>query len=167
LERFMSTIILGVDIGLGGAIALLTETGELVDAFDMPVLADGPAKRRTVNPALFAELVFKAHASRAFVEHVGPRPGEGAVGAFAFGRCRGLVEGVMGAAGIPATHIAPAAWKRAVGLPPGRDGAKDAARSEAIRRWPGKAGLFARKRDDGRADAALIALAGLMCERGK
>jgi hypothetical protein len=42
-----------------------------------------------------------------------------------------------------------------------RNRAKDAARSEAIRRWPSKAGLFARKMDDGRAEAALIAVAGL------
>jgi hypothetical protein len=52
-------------------------------------------------------------------------------------------------------------WKRAVGIPPGKDGAKDAARSEAIRRWPQKADLFARVKDDGRAEAALIAVAGI------
>lgn len=51
-----------------------------------------------------------------------------------------------------------------VGIPPGKDGAKDAARSEAIRRWPDKASLFARKSDDGRAEAALIAVAGLTNE---
>jgi hypothetical protein len=39
---------------------------------------------------------------------------------------------------------------------------KDAARSEAIRRWPNHAGLFARVKDDGRAEAALIAVAGLL-----
>jgi hypothetical protein len=38
---------------------------------------------------------------------------------------------------------------------------KDAARSEVIRRWPDKAELFARVKDDGRAEAALIALAGI------
>jgi hypothetical protein len=47
-------------------------------------------------------------------------------------------------------------------MPPGRD--KDAARAEAIRRWPGQAGLFARKKDDGLAEAALIAVAGMMRE---
>ncbi|MGO9773700.1 MAG: hypothetical protein ACLPSW_29975 [Roseiarcus sp.] len=59
---------------------------------------------------------------------------------------------------------APGAWKRAVGIAPGKDRAKDAARTKAIRRWPAKAPLFARKRDDGRAEAALIAVAGLMRE---
>ena len=35
-----------------------------------------------------------------FVEHVSARPGEGAVGAFAFGRSRGVIEGVLAAAGV-------------------------------------------------------------------
>jgi crossover junction endodeoxyribonuclease RuvC len=55
----------------------------------------------------------------------------------------------------------PPVWKRAVGIGPGKAGAKDMARSEAIRRWPDMAGLFARAKDDGRAEAALIAVAGL------
>ena len=41
---------------------------------------------------------------------------------------------------------------------------KDAARSEAIRRRPAKADLFARLKDDGRAEAALIAIAGMQRE---
>jgi crossover junction endodeoxyribonuclease RuvC len=128
--------ILAIDIGARGAIAFLTPEGQLIDVFDLPVLNDGPAGRRAVNAPLLAEIVFKSHAAQAFIEFVGARPGEGAVGAFAFGRSRGIVEGVLGAAGIPATHISPAAWKRAVGIPPGREGAKDRARAEAIRRWP-------------------------------
>ena len=159
-------VILGIDIGASGAIALLTPTGELVDVFDMPCLADGPGGRRAVSAPLLAEIIFKSHASKAFVEFVGARPGEGAVGAFSFGRSRGVVEGVLGAACVPAAHMAPAAWKRAVGLPAGREGAKDAARAEAIRRWPAKAALFALKKHDGRADASLIAIAGLKREGG-
>ena len=158
------SVILGIDIGACGAIATLTPEGELLEIFDMPVLNDGPSGRRAVNPPLLAEIVFKSHASKAYVELVGARPGEGAVGAFAFGRSRGVVEGVLGACAVAAAHIAPASWKRAVGLPAGRQGAKDAARSEAIKRWPAKAALFARVKDDGRAEAALIAVAGLMRE---
>ena len=51
-----------------------------------------------------------------------------------------------------------------MGIPPGREGAKDAARAEAIRRWPNNAALFARVKDDGRAEAALIAVAGIKRE---
>jgi crossover junction endodeoxyribonuclease RuvC len=154
--------ILAIDIGVQGAIAFLTPERQLIDIFDMPVLNDGPAGRRAVNAPLRAEIVFKSHAVEAFIEFVGARPGEGAVGAFAFGRSRAVVEGVLGAAGIPAQHIAPAAWKRAVGIKPGKEGAKDAARAEAIRRWPSHASLFARVKDYGRAEAALIGVAGLL-----
>jgi crossover junction endodeoxyribonuclease RuvC len=161
------SLIVGVDIGSRGAIAVLAlraSLPELLDVFDMPCLNDGPAGRRAVNPALFAEIIAKTHPSKAYIELVGARPGEGAVGAFAFGRSRGVVEGVLGALCVPATHISPVAWKRAVGLPAGRDGAKDAARSLAIARWPAHAARFAKVKDDGRAEAALIGLAGLMRE---
>jgi len=159
----MSKTVLGIDIGACGAIAVLSGAGELIDVFDMPVLQDGPKGRRSVNPPLLASLIFKSHADHAFVEFVGARPGEGAVGAFAFGRSRGVIEGVLGAAGIPVTFIAPASWKRAVGL---SLASKDAARAEAIRRWPGHADLFARIKDDGRAEACLTAIAGMMRQGG-
>ena len=154
-------MILGVDIGVQGALALITPAGELIDVWDMPCLEDGPKHRRTVNAPLLAELVYKSHATEAYVEHVGPRPMEGAVGAFAFGDSKGVVRGVLAAAAISTVFITPPVWKRAVGIPPGKD-MKDMARSEAIRRWPGQAGQFKRQCDDGRAEAALIAVAGLI-----
>jgi crossover junction endodeoxyribonuclease RuvC len=161
-------VFLGIDIGSRGAISTLGRVSvsrvALLAVDDMPCLCDGPAGRRAVNPALLSELIARSHASRAYVEFVGARPGEGASGAFAFGRSRGVVEGVLGALGVSVTFITPASWKRAVGIPAGREGAKDAARSEAIRRWPDKAPLFARVKDDGRAEAALIALAGMLRE---
>ena len=88
-------IILALDLGVTGAGVILHD-GVPVDFFDMPCLNDGPAGRRSINAALLAELVLKSHASGAFVEAVGPRPGEGAVGAFAFGRAKGLTEGFPG-----------------------------------------------------------------------
>jgi hypothetical protein len=157
---------IGCDIGTHGGFAKMDEAGGLREVIDMPILRDGPKNRPAVNAALLAEIVWKWQASEAFVEYVGARPGEGAVGAFAFGRSRGVVEGVLGACGVPVTFLTPPVWKRAVGIAPGKEGAKDAARSEAIRRWPGQAALFARVKDDGRAEAALIAVAGLMRKGG-
>lgn len=154
-------MIVGIDIGAAGALALISPEGELVEVADMPILRDGPKGRPTVNGPLLAELLRRWGPDCAFVEFVGSRPGEGPAGAFAFGRSRGMVEGALATLGIPATMLTPPTWKRAVGIPPGRDGAKDAARSEAIRRWPRHAGVFARVKDDGRAEAALIAVAGM------
>ena len=153
-------MILGVDVGVRGALALLTTGGVLQDVWDMPCLLDGPKHRRTVNAPLLAEIIYKSHAIKAYVERVGPRPMEGAVGAFAFGRAAGVVAGILAAASIPAIYLTPPQWKRAAGVPPGKD-MKDMARSIAIQRWPDKAGLFKRKCDDGRADSCLIALAGI------
>src|SRR4051794_37413667 len=68
-----------VDIGATGALALLDDSGELMVVEDMPVLADGPAGRRTVNSALLAETIRRWQPARAWIEFVGARPGEGAV----------------------------------------------------------------------------------------
>jgi crossover junction endodeoxyribonuclease RuvC len=161
----IASTILGHRHGSLGAIGILTEEGGLVTTIDMRCLNDGPAGRRAVNGPLLAEIIAKSNAANAYVELVGARPGEGAVGAFAFGRCFSLVTGALAALSIPVTLIAPAAWKRTIGIRPGKDGAKDAARSEAVRRWPDKAALFSRVKDDGRAEACLIGWAGLQRER--
>jgi crossover junction endodeoxyribonuclease RuvC len=153
------THVIGIDIGVTGAIAILDQVGGLLSVHDTPVLDDGPAGRRAINAALLASIVSRSHAVHAYVEHVGARPGEGAVGAFAFGRCRGVIEGVLAAVGIPCTFLTPPAWKRTVGL---TFASKDSSRSAAVRRWPTHAEFFKRKRDDGRAEAALIAIAGLI-----
>jgi hypothetical protein len=46
----------------------------------MPILRDGPKDRPNVSAALLADIVLKMQAAMAFVEFVGARPGEGAVG---------------------------------------------------------------------------------------
>jgi crossover junction endodeoxyribonuclease RuvC len=165
LKDKQMSIILGGDLGLNRAIAAVDDIAGLIDIVDMPTLTNGPAGRRTINAPLLASIMSRWHAKIAYLEYVAARPGEGAVGAFSFGRSKGVVEGVCAALAIPVAFVTPPSWKRAVGIQPGKDGAKAAARGEAIRRWPAHAAMFARKKDDGRAEAALIALAGLMKER--
>ncbi len=160
----MNTLVLGLDPGGNGGLALLDAHGLLLDVVDMPTLADGTGGKRAINAPLLAAQVRTWGPAVAYCEFVGARPGEGPVGAFSFGRCRGVIEGVLGTLGVPVKMIAPAAWKRSIGIPPGKEGAKDAARSEAIRRWPGMAERFARKKDDGRAESALVAAAGMARE---
>jgi crossover junction endodeoxyribonuclease RuvC len=82
---------------LGRRAGLLDEAGGLIEVADMPILRDGPKNRPSVKGALLAAIIRRWRASHAYVEYVGARPGEGAVGAFAFGRSRGVVEGVLGA----------------------------------------------------------------------
>jgi crossover junction endodeoxyribonuclease RuvC len=157
--------IIGIDPGMAGALSLVAGSGELVAIEDMPVLADGANGRRTVNAPLLADLIRRWGPDHAFIELITARPTDAKVAAFAFGRCRGALEGVLGALGIPVTMITVPSWRRLVGLPAGAT--KDMARSEAIRRWPSMASCFARKRDDGRAEAGLIGAAGLLKTGGR
>ena len=151
----LSGHLVAVDIGAHGALALFDAIGTLLDVQDMPTLCDGPANRPTVNTVLLAGLVRRWAPRHAIVEHVSARPGEGAVGAFAFGRSRGVVEGTLASAGVIIQFTTPAAWKRKAGIAPGREN-KDRARSLAIARWPDRADLFARAKDIDRAEACLI-----------
>jgi hypothetical protein len=72
---------------------------------------------------------------------------------FNFGRSAGIIEGVVVGLNIPHTYVTPATWTKAVG----RAAGKDASRMRAMELFPSKAELFKRAKDDGRADAALIA----------
>jgi hypothetical protein len=53
----MSDFVIGIDPGVTGALALLTDKGDLIDVLDMPSLADGTKGRSTVNAPLLTELL--------------------------------------------------------------------------------------------------------------
>jgi crossover junction endodeoxyribonuclease RuvC len=151
----------GIDPGVSGAIAAM-EGDRLLEIFDIPTLDDGPKGRRTINAPIFASIIKTCEPDIVFLEKVGVRPGEGAVGAFSFGRGVGVIEGVCACAGVRIVLLTPQMWKKQVGIATGS--AKDASRSMAIRRWPNAAAFFKRVKDDGRAEAALIGLAGMARE---
>ena len=156
--------VIGIDIGSQGAIALLTPAGDLLEVVDMPILRDGPKGRPNVSAALLADIVLKMQAAMAFVEFVGARPGEGAVGAFAFGRSprrhRRRLWRCWRSAELPDARPSEATGRDSSGegrregrCPIGGDPTLAGAR-RAVRTGQGK--------DDGRAEAALIAVAGLV-----
>ena len=147
----MSTI-LGIDPGLSGALAIIS--GDELHVLDMPV-AEVRGKR-VIDAARLAHLVklgFPYMPNHVVLEHVQGVQGSGATSAFSFGRGFGLVEGVISALGFPLTLVRPQSWTKAIGV--SRD--KGEHRLVASRLWPRHADLFARVKDDGRADAALLA----------
>jgi crossover junction endodeoxyribonuclease RuvC len=158
-------LILGIDPGAHGAIAVLDEAGDLLEVVDMPSLFEANGRSAT-NAPLLAKILSRAHARIAFCEFVGARPTDAKVAAFAFGRARGVIEGCAGALGLPIVFLTPPTWKRVADIPPGAEH-KDLARSRAIARWPARADLFARKCDADRGEAALIGWAGLQWEAGR
>lgn len=146
-------IVIGIDPGLTGAIAFIdTVTDKLISVIDMPV-AGGQIVATILHHTLHVRPVAKA-----YIEKVGARPGQGVSSMFKFGRGLGVVEGVLGSMEIPIEWLSPQAWKKPLGLI-GKD--KDAARLLAIECYPEMAEHFRRKKDGGRADAALIAKAGV------
>ena len=153
------THILGVDPGLAGALCLLSiQTKAIEGVFDMPT-SDGQVDP-TKLAAIVDQLKFRANRHiHAAVELVSSMPRQ--AGAFNFGRSAGVVHGVLGALNIPMTTVSPNVWKPAMGLRRGLNESqaqnKIRARELAVRLWPEQAGLFARVKDDGRAEAALIA----------
>ena len=159
------THILGIDPGAHGAVAVLDAAGNLVEIHDMPAIEE-TAGRPATNAPLLASLLAKTGARIAFCEFVGARPTDAKSSAFSFGRARGVIEGVAGALDLPVVFITPPVWKRFANIAPGVEN-KDQARARAIARWPAKADLFARKKDVDRAEACLIALAGLHREASR
>lgn len=144
--------IMGVDPGLSGAIAFcFSAYPKIISVDDMPVI-DG-----RVNPAAIADLVERMRPDGAVIELVGAMPGQGVSSMFRFGHSFGTVCGVVSALRVPVHYVSPVKWKRHFGL--SKD--KEESRRRATELWPDHASLFARKKDDGRAEAALLARYGV------
>ena len=154
---------IGIDPGLTGAISLFDSQGELVDVWDMPAIQAPRGKGNIVSPQLLADIFQNdLNASNAietaYIEQVSAMPGQGVSSMFKFGRCAGLIEGVVAAFGISIEYVTPQKWKKHFSLI-GKD--KDAARQLCLERYPHNARLFKRKKDIGRADAVLIGQYGI------
>lgn len=154
--------ILGVDPGASGALVILDTDDNNLTVFDMPCVEvkRGTRNVRQVSAQLVVDLLHGHALSHAFVEKVGAMPGQGVASMFAFGRAAGVIEGVLAGLCIPTTYVPPQEWQKAMRVTGGKDGA----RSRAAQLWPGQATYFSRVKDDGRADAALIAAYGAKLE---
>jgi crossover junction endodeoxyribonuclease RuvC len=148
--------ILGIDPGKTGALALLQPDGLLMIE-DVPVFKIG--SKTTVDHYALARVIDNWSPLKPVVwlEQVGTRPGEGSVGAFDFGRTYGILLGVCAAHFLTVNLVTPASWKVAMKV----KGDKDESRAAACTMFPRQSVLFARKKDDGRAEAALIAAYGV------
>lgn len=163
----MSTV--GIDPGLNGALACIADDGRLMHTADMPTVQvkRGRGFKTEVSPSLLAHLLaiqFSEPPLLAVLEDVNATPQMGTTSAFSFGRSKGVLEGALAMLAWPVEYVAPATWKKAMGLT--KD--KGACRAAALKAWPAQAGDFARVKDDGRAEAALLAEFGrrLLVERG-
>lgn len=155
---------IGIDPGFTGAIGVLAD-GVFADVIDMPTCGRGKAGKRAVNAAYLASYLREQIAGHSgayvhgVVEAVGSMPRQGLASTFRFGQSHGCVLGVLAALRIPVLQVTPQVWKRSYSLI-GCD--KEASRALAIDRFPDAP--LSRKRDDGRAEALLLAHWGFRTE---
>lgn len=146
--------VLGIDPGLSGALALVATDLSKVDVIDTPVHAINGKQQMDVHTLARWMDVQSVDVDHAIIEQVGAMPGQGVTSCFNFGFGTGILHGVICASFIRLRLVRPAVWKRAMGLPAD----KDASRQMASRMFPKFAHLFSRKKDDGRAEAVLLAV---------
>jgi crossover junction endodeoxyribonuclease RuvC len=155
------TAVLAIDPGLSGAIAAYD--GYILLVEDLPV-SKQKAKKRLNLGRLMSQVPYLAScvvAGDFLVEQVGAMPRQGLSSAFNFGFTVGAIHMAAHGAAMRLHTVTPAQWKFGVGLNAvsGQDqkARKNASREKAIELFPQYADLFARVKDDGRAEAALMA----------
>jgi crossover junction endodeoxyribonuclease RuvC len=155
-------ILLAIDPGISGCLALLDEDNHHIDHLFMPSTKIG--KRNRVNGAAITRFLEQYKIDHCFIEAVHSMPGQGVSTTFSFGHSAGMVEGIVTGAHIPFTLITPQAWKKWAGLS-GQD--KDAARARAVQMFPDIMDLDYKGKGQALADALLIGVFGNLQRTGK
>jgi crossover junction endodeoxyribonuclease RuvC len=149
----------GVDVGVrGGAAAIgVDDNGvvRLLDAIDIPTT--GVKAKERVDAIALRSWLAKYQPQHVYVERAQALPRQGSSSGFKYGRAVGAIEAIIVCCEIPLTIIEPSAWKNFHHLY-GKD--EEGSRQRALQLFPAAHELFARKKDHGRAEAALIALYG-------
>lgn len=174
------TICVGVDPGANGAIAFIDiDSGELLMVEDMPVdkTQTGKHVRSRVARGRLLEIMYRAKGATVFTERPEGRPMKstnkktgqietrqpGAAGMLSLGENYGNILMSCTAAEMAVTEIRPGQWKSKLSV--------SASKDDAIRRaselFPSHTHLLARKKDDGRAEAILLAYYGMLSLRGR
>jgi hypothetical protein len=102
-------------------------------------------------------------AKYAFLELVGPFKKQGTSSVWSFSRCDTALETSVVAAAIPYERVPPGVWKKALGAPADKDGARVRANQlmpESAQLWREQRGVLTKENAIGIAEAALIAYYG-------
>jgi hypothetical protein len=154
------SVIVGIDPGVSGAIAILSTDYQVVHIYDMPSIEFkvGSGKRHWADEQrIFLALADHMPISHAFLEEFPPRAPNGRVAIAVMFHSIGMVRGVLAAMGVPRTSVPPQVWQGDLTVKKGKDGAHARAREL----MPKGAGLWFPKGSHGRSDAALIAYWGI------
>ena len=150
-------IIIGIDPGLSGAIAIL-ENNEVKKILEIPVMSEGKKNKRQLNSALLVNLlkenIQKDEDVTVVVEQVNAMPGQGVTSMFNFGQTFGALKGICAALELPIFFVRPSKWKKHFEL---INSSKDASRTKAIEMYPKLSSQLSKKKDVNKSDAILIA----------
>lgn len=153
-------IILAADPGLDGGLAEYDSERRTLDVGAMPTykkdIRGGKSRRFMDEENTWARMQrARVLGAELFIgERVGGLPGQSAAGAFTFGYGCGALFAFARALGFRIERVEPSIWKRAMRCPAD----KQAARARASELFPRHSHLWPLKGDDGKAEAALLAL---------
>lgn len=149
----------GIDPGLSGAVAAITDNGNFVSVHDAPTITvkKGHGKKRVYLEAemvkIFEGLLSCYDIQLVGLENVHAMPKQGVTSMFSMGTGFGLWLGIIAALKLPYERIEPGKWKRIMGLASGSD--KNSSIVTASHLFP--TAPLSRVKDDGRAEALLLA----------
>ena len=150
-------IIIGIDPGLSGAIAIL-KNDKVIKLIEMPVMAEGKKNKRQLNNAQLAnilrEIIENHEEISVVVEQVNAMPGQGVTSMFNFGQTFGSIKGICATLSLPIFFVRPSKWKKHFDL---IKTSKDASRTKAIEMYPQLSNELSKKKDVNKSDAILIA----------
>ena len=139
--------ILGIDPGRQGALAIMDTDGPTVETYDMPDTTLGLHNLICSLPVVAFCVLEKPFYPQMI----------GVSNAVKIAEAFGVLKGALAWKSIPVREVRPNEWKPALGLSTD----KAASRAKADELFPGFCDQWARKKDDGRAEAALLAWYGL------
>lgn len=154
------TTFVGIDPGLTGAVAFYNPYRSELQVKDIPLVMIRDRRWEVDLEKLYG--LWPAMAAHSAIERVGAMPKQGVSSAFHFGDTYGVLRCTASYFSADALeYITPQQWKFGVGLSANPDhdkkARKNASRQRASELFPKHAQLFQRVKDDGRAEAALLA----------
>jgi len=144
--------ILGIDVGMKGALSFYDENELII--YDMPIFK--VKKGLALDVAQLVWIIQHEEPDEAYVEKALLMPANGKSAYQKLGYAEGVIVGILSALKVPYTIVHPRTWKASMKTP--KD--KDAARMRASQLLPEFAHNWPLKKDDGKAEASLIALYG-------
>jgi crossover junction endodeoxyribonuclease RuvC len=153
-------LVIGIDPGLHGGIAFRKNEAMRVEPLPTFKISKGNGSRQILNltdlAAMIDDQTKDESKVQVFLEYVSSSPQMGVTSAFNFGEGFGAIKGIIAAYFLPITLVTPVVWKRALKVSKN----KDDSRNRASQLMPTYAHHWARHKDDGLAEAAMIALYG-------